>query len=162
MRIGQGYDVHRLVEERRLILGGVEIPYEKGLLGHSDADVLVHAVMDALLGAAALGDIGQHFPDTDPAYKGISSIELLKHVGALLEEKGYVVENIDWDDAATQAAYYDQARRWLRNYQSGYVSGDEDILGYYFQPVEADARAYAKEETERLQELISRNLQEDK
>ena len=79
MRIGQGYDVHRLVEERRLILGGVEIPYEKGLLGHSDADVLVHAVMDALLGAAALGDIGQHFPDTDPAYKGISSIELLKH-----------------------------------------------------------------------------------
>ena len=95
MRIGQGYDVHRLVGERRLILGGVEIPYEKGLLGHSDADVLVHAVMDALLGAAALGDIGQHFPDTDPAYKGISSIELLKHVGALLEEKGYVVENID-------------------------------------------------------------------
>lgn len=95
MRIGQGYDVHRLVEERKLILGGVEVPYEKGLLGHSDADVLVHAVMDALLGAAALGDIGQHFPDTDPAYKGISSIELLKHVGALLEEKGYVVENID-------------------------------------------------------------------
>ena len=77
-------------------------------------------------------------------------------------QQAYVVENIDWDDAATQAAYYDQARRWLRNYQSGYVSGDEDILGYYFQPVEADARAYAKEETERLQELISRNLQEDK
>lgn len=95
MRIGQGYDVHRLTEGRKLILGGVEIPYEKGLLGHSDADVLVHAVMDALLGAAALGDIGQHFPDTDPAYEGISSIELLKHVGALLEEKGYVVENID-------------------------------------------------------------------
>lgn len=95
MRIGQGYDVHRLVEGRALILGGVTIPYEKGLLGHSDADVLVHAVMDALLGAAALGDIGQHFPDTDPAYKGISSIELLKHVGALLEERGYVVENID-------------------------------------------------------------------
>lgn len=95
MRVGQGYDVHRLVEDRSLILGGVTIPYEKGLLGHSDADVLVHAVMDALLGAAALGDIGQHFPDTDPAYKGISSIELLKHVSALLEEKGYVVENID-------------------------------------------------------------------
>lgn len=95
MRIGQGYDVHRLVEGRELILGGVTVPYEKGLLGHSDADVLVHAVMDALLGAAALGDIGQHFPDTDPAYKGISSIELLKHVGKLLEEKGYVVENID-------------------------------------------------------------------
>ena len=78
MRIGQGYDVHKLAEGRRLILGGVDVPYEKGLLGHSDADVLVHAVMDALLGAAALGDIGQHFPDTDPAYKGISSIELLK------------------------------------------------------------------------------------
>ncbi len=95
MRIGQGYDVHRLVEGRDLILGGVNIPYEKGLLGHSDADVLVHAVMDALLGAAALGDIGQHFPDTDPAYKGISSIELLKLVGKLLEDEGYVIENID-------------------------------------------------------------------
>lgn len=95
MRIGQGYDVHRLTEGRKLILGGVEVPYEKGLQGHSDADVLVHAVMDALLGAAALGDIGQHFPDTDPAYEGISSIELLKHVGSLLEEKGYVIENID-------------------------------------------------------------------
>lgn len=95
MRIGQGYDVHRLTEGRELILGGVTVPYEKGLLGHSDADVLVHAVMDALLGAAALGDIGQHFPDTDPEYKGISSIELLKRVGALLEERGYVIENID-------------------------------------------------------------------
>ena len=95
MRIGQGYDVHRLVEGRDLILGGVTIPYEKGLLGHSDADVLVHAVMDALLGAAALGDIGQHFPDTDPKYRGISSIALLKAVGALLEEQGYVIENID-------------------------------------------------------------------
>lgn len=86
MRIGMGYDVHRLVEERKLILGGVEIPYEKGLLGHSDADVLLHAIMDALLGAAALGDIGKHFSDTDPAYKGISSIKLLEHVGRLLEE----------------------------------------------------------------------------
>ena len=95
MRIGQGYDVHKLVQGRDLILGGVNIPYEKGLLGHSDADVLVHAVMDALLGAAALGDIGQHFPDTDPAYKGISSIELLKKVGELLDGEGYVVENID-------------------------------------------------------------------
>ena len=95
MRIGQGYDVHRLTEGRRLILGGVEVPYEKGLLGHSDADVLVHAVMDALLGAGALGDIGQHFPDTDPAYEGVSSIALLERVGDLLEEKGYVVENID-------------------------------------------------------------------
>lgn len=95
MRIGQGYDVHKLVEGRDLILGGVTIPYEKGLLGHSDADVLTHAVIEALLGAAALGDIGQHFPDTDPAYKGVSSIELLKHVGNLLEEQGYVIENID-------------------------------------------------------------------
>ena len=95
MRIGQGYDVHRLVQDRPLILGGVEVPYEKGLLGHSDADVLIHAVMDALLGAAALGDIGQHFPDTDPAYKGISSVKLLKKVGELLDEKGFVIENID-------------------------------------------------------------------
>ena len=95
MRIGMGYDVHRLTEGRKLILGGVEIPYEKGLLGHSDADVLLHAIMDALLGAAALGDIGKHFPDTDPQYKGISSIRLLEHVGALLEEQGYLIENID-------------------------------------------------------------------
>ena len=95
MRVGMGYDVHRLVEGRDLILGGVKIPYVKGLLGHSDADVLLHAVMDALLGAAALGDIGKHFPDSDPAYKGISSMLLLKKVGALLEEKGFFVENID-------------------------------------------------------------------
>ena len=95
MRVGMGYDVHRLVEERKLILGGVEIPYEKGLLGHSDADVLLHAIMDALLGAAALGDIGKHFPDTDPAYKGISSLELLKKVGDLLEQQSFLIENID-------------------------------------------------------------------
>lgn len=95
MRIGQGYDVHKLTEGRDLILGGVKVPYEKGLLGHSDADVLVHAVMDALLGAAALGDIGEHFPDTDPKYKGASSMELLKQVGKLLEEKCYFIENID-------------------------------------------------------------------
>ena len=95
MRVGMGYDVHKLVEGRDLILGGVKVPHTLGLLGHSDADVLVHAVMDALLGAAALGDIGQHFPDTDPAYKGISSIELLRRVGELLDEKGYVIENID-------------------------------------------------------------------
>lgn len=95
MRIGMGYDVHKLVENRDLILGGVKIPYEKGLLGHSDADVLLHAIMDALLGAAALGDIGKHFPDTDPAYKGASSIELLKHVGELLEKELYVIGNID-------------------------------------------------------------------
>ena len=95
MRIGQGYDVHKLTEGRDLILGGVKIPWEKGLLGHSDADVLIHAVMDALLGAAALGDIGKHFPDTDERYKGISSIKLLEHVGKLLDEHLYLVENID-------------------------------------------------------------------
>jgi 2-C-methyl-D-erythritol 2,4-cyclodiphosphate synthase len=95
MRVGMGYDVHKLVEGRPFILGGVEIPFEKGLLGHSDADVVVHAVMDALLGAAALGDIGKHFPDTDNEYKGISSICLLERVRDLIEEKNYLIENID-------------------------------------------------------------------
>ena len=95
MRVGIGYDVHKLTEGRDLILGGVRIPYEKGLLGHSDADVLIHAIMDALVGAAALGDIGLHFPDTDPKYKGISSVRLLEHVSQLLEDNGFVVENVD-------------------------------------------------------------------
>lgn len=95
MRIGHGYDVHRLVEGRRLILGGVEIPWEKGLLGHSDADVLTHALMDALLGAAALGDIGKLFPDKDPAYEGADSVELLRKVAALLREQGYRIANVD-------------------------------------------------------------------
>ncbi len=95
LRIGHGYDVHRLVPDRKLILGGVEIPWEKGLLGHSDADVLLHAIMDALAGAARLGDIGKLFPDTDPAYKGISSLKLLKEVGRLLGEKSFAVVNID-------------------------------------------------------------------
>ena len=95
LRIGHGYDVHRLTEGRKLILGGVDIPYEKGLLGHSDADVLVHAVMDALTGAARLGDIGKLFPDTDPRYAGISSLKLLAEVGRLLGEKGFAVVNID-------------------------------------------------------------------
>ena len=95
LRIGHGYDVHRLVPDRRLILGGLEIPWEKGLLGHSDADVLVHAVMDALAGAARLGDIGKLFPDTDPAYAGISSLKLLAEVGRLLAEQGFAVVNID-------------------------------------------------------------------
>ena len=95
MRIGQGYDVHRLVAERPLILGGIEIPYEKGLLGHSDADVLLHAISDALLGAAALGDIGAHFPDSDPAYRGADSAELLRAVGALIQAAGYEIGNID-------------------------------------------------------------------
>ncbi len=95
MRIGEGYDVHKLTEGRALIIGGVDIPYEKGLMGHSDADVLVHAIMDALLGAAALGDIGMHFPDTDERYKGISSITLLEKVKQLLEDELYIIENID-------------------------------------------------------------------
>ena len=95
MRVGMGYDVHRLVPDRDLIIGGVKIPYEKGLLGHSDADVLLHAIMDALLGAAALGDIGKHFPDNDPEYEGADSLALLKRVGELLSEEGYVIENID-------------------------------------------------------------------
>ncbi len=95
MRIGMGYDVHRLVQGRDLIIGGVKIPFEKGLLGHSDADVLLHAIMDALLGAASLGDIGKHFPDTDEAYRGISSLKLLERVGGLLEEGCFFIENID-------------------------------------------------------------------
>ena len=95
MRIGHGYDVHRLVEDRKLILGGVEIPYEKGLLGHSDADVLLHAVMDAILGALALGDIGKLFPDTDPAYKGADSLALTRHVAARMREAGYEIGNVD-------------------------------------------------------------------
>ena len=95
MRIGMGYDVHKLVSDRKLIIGGVNIPYELGLLGHSDADVLLHAIMDSLLGAAALGDIGKHFPDTDDRFKGISSILLLENVGNLLRENGYKIVNID-------------------------------------------------------------------
>ena len=94
-RFGMGYDVHQLVENRKLMIGGVDIPYEKGLLGHSDADVLLHAISDALLGAAALGDIGKHFPDTDPRYKGADSLKLLEEVGNLLAAKGYVVGNVD-------------------------------------------------------------------
>lgn len=114
MRIGMGYDVHRLVEGRDLIMGGVKIPYEKGLLGHSDADVLLHAIMDALLGAAALGDIGKHFPDSDPAYKGISSIKLLEKVGELLEQECFYIENIDATIIAQQPKmrpYIDQMRQ---------------------------------------------------
>jgi len=95
MRVGLGYDVHRLVENRKLILGGVEIPYDKGLLGHSDADVLLHAIMDSLLGACALGDIGKHFPDTDNAFKGISSVALLEETGTLVFKAGYTINNID-------------------------------------------------------------------
>ena len=121
MRIGMGYDVHRLVEGRKLILGGVVIPYEKGLLGHSDADVLLHAIMDALLGAAALGDIGKHFPDTDPAYEGISSLELLKKVGELLKEHTYFIGNIDATVIAQRpklAPYREQMRENIATFSS--------------------------------------------
>lgn len=114
MRIGHGYDVHRLTENRKLILGGVEIPYEKGLLGHSDADVLVHAVMDSLLGALALGDIGKHFPDTDPKYKGADSIELLRHVTGLINGQGYTLGNLDATviaQAPKLAPYIEQMRK---------------------------------------------------
>lgn len=95
IRVGHGYDVHKLVENRKLIMGGVDIPHDKGLLGHSDADVLLHAISDALLGAAALGDIGKHFPDTDPKYKGADSLKLLEHVVGILNQKGYKISNID-------------------------------------------------------------------
>ena len=114
MRVGMGYDVHKLVEDRKLILGGVEIPYEKGLLGHSDADVLLHAIMDALLGAAALGDIGRHFPDTDDRYKGADSMVLLKEVKKLLDENFFFIENIDATVIAQQpklAPYIEDMRK---------------------------------------------------
>ena len=129
MRIGMGYDVHKLVANRDLILGGVKIPYEKGLLGHSDADVLLHAIMDALLGAAALGDIGKHFPDTDDRYKGISSIKLLNEVGKLLDEKCYIIENID----ATVIAQ----RPKLRNYIDAMRKNIAQTLGIDIEQVKA-------------------------
>lgn len=113
-----GYDVHRLVENRELILGGVNVPYEKGLLGHSDADVLLHAIMDSLLGAAALGDIGKHFPDSDPSYKGISSLQLLQHVNTLLKNQNYKVNNIDATIVAQQpkmAPYIEKMRENIAN-----------------------------------------------
>lgn len=115
IRAGHGYDVHKLVEGRKLILGGVEIAWEKGLLGHSDADVLVHAVMDSLLGAAALGDIGKHFPDTDPQYKGADSIELLKHVSALLHQQGYTISNIDATVIAQKPKLKDHIPQMCKN-----------------------------------------------
>ena len=139
MRIGMGYDVHRLVEGRDLIIGGVKIPYEKGLLGHSDADVLLHAIMDALLGAATLGDIGKHFPDTDPTYKGISSIKLLEKVGELLEENHVFIENIDATiiaQAPKIAPYRAQMRRNIARAlgidpeQVGVKATTEEHLGF--------------------------------
>ena len=115
MRIGHGYDVHRLVEDRDLILGGVKIPYEKGLLGHSDADVLLHAVSDALLGAAGLGDIGRHFPDTDPAYKGADSLKLLGCVAEKIHAAGYEVENVDVTMIAQKPKLKDYIPQMQRN-----------------------------------------------
>ena len=137
MRIGMGYDVHRLTEGRKLILGGVEISYEKGLLGHSDADVLLHAVMDALLGAAALGDIGKHFPDTDPRYAGISSLLLLKHVGELLEENGFVSESKKETVANRMRVYYritDSGRAYLNLLKDLY----KDLTGVVWDIVYAE------------------------
>ena len=127
MRIGTGYDVHKLVPDRRLILGGVEIPYEKGLLGHSDADVLLHAVMDALLGAAAMGDIGKHFPDSEAEYEGISSMKLLAEVRNMLEQKLYIIENID----ATVIAQAPKLRPYIDEMRSNIASVleiDEDQI----------------------------------
>lgn len=118
MRIGIGYDVHKLVEGRKLIIGGVEIPHEKGLLGHSDADVLLHTISDAILGALALGDIGKFFPDTDDKYKGADSLELLKEVGCMISKKGYIVGNIDsiiMAQAPKMAPHIDQMRKNIAN-----------------------------------------------
>lgn len=127
LRIGHGYDVHRLVEGRRLILGGVEIPYERGLLGHSDADVLTHAVMDAFTGAARLGDIGKLFPDTDPAYAGISSLLLLREVGRLLREKGFAVVNIDATLLAQAPKVGPYRREMERNLAAALGVTDEQV-----------------------------------
>lgn len=135
MRIGTGYDVHRLTPGRKLILCGVEVPYEKGLLGHSDADVALHAIMDALLGAAALRDIGYHFPDTDPAYEGASSIDLLKKVGAMLEEKLYVISNIDCTIVAQ--------RPKLRPYLDQMKQNVADALGLF--PDQVNIKATTEE-----------------
>ena len=129
MRIGNGYDVHRFAEGRKLILGGVDVPHEKGLDGHSDADVLLPAIMDAMLGAAALGDIGQHFPDTDEAYKGISSVKLLQHTAALLDKEGYAVVNIDSIIAAQRPklmSYLPQMRENIAN-AAGMDPGDVSV-----------------------------------
>ena len=131
MHIGMGYDVHRLVSDRKLILGGVEIPYEKGLLGHSDADVLVHAIMDSLLGAAGLGDIGLYFPDTDPQYKGVSSMLLLKKVNELIEENGFFLENID----ATIIAQMPKMRPYIDTMRSNIA----ECLGVDFKQVNIKA-----------------------
>ena len=127
MRIGNGYDVHKLVCGRKLILGGVDIPYEKGLLGHSDADVLLHAIMDALLGAAALRDIGYHFPDNDPEYKDISSIELLKRTAEIIKEKGYRVINIDATIIAQRPRLRDHIDEMIENIAGALSVRKDDV-----------------------------------
>ncbi len=127
MRVGIGYDVHRLVEGRKLILGGVEIPWDKGLLGHSDADVLLHAVMDALLGAAALGDIGRHFPDTDPDYEGADSRALLRKVGAMLRERMFVINNIDATVIAQKPKLLPHIDRMVRNVAEDLGLGENQV-----------------------------------
>ena len=125
MRVGLGYDVHKLVEDRKLIIGGVEIPYEKGLIRHSDADVLLHAIMDALLGAAALGDIGKHFPDTDDAYKGISSIKLLEEVGVLLDKNNYFIIS------STKHNYLGESTINPKRMVCPYINEDEKQWDFY-------------------------------
>ena len=149
MRVGMGYDVHKLVKDRKLIMGGVEIPYELGLLGHSDADVLLHAIMDALLGAAALGDIGKHFPDTDDRYKGISSIKLLEEVGKKIDEANYIIENID----ATIIAQKPKMRPYIDDMRKNIA----DALKIDVDRVKEDVEEYKADYKEliiRLQELI--------
>jgi 2-C-methyl-D-erythritol 2,4-cyclodiphosphate synthase len=134
-RFGMGYDVHRLVEGRKLIVGGVDIKHTAGLLGHSDADVLLHAIADALLGAAALGDIGHHFPDTDPAYEGISSLMLLEHVGKLIAEKGYCIGNIDATIVAQKPKFAPYIQKMVENIAS--------VL--YLQPEQVNVKATTEE-----------------
>ncbi len=127
MRVGHGYDVHRLVEGRKCIIGGVDIPYEKGLLGHSDADVLVHAVMDAVLGALALGDIGKHFPDNDPQYAGVDSLLLCRHVASVMKDKGYKIGNVDATVVAQAPKMADHIEKMRENIASALSTDLENI-----------------------------------
>lgn len=127
MRIGQGFDIHRLVENRDLILGGVKIPYEKGLLGHSDADVLIHAIIDSIFGAMNIGDIGEHFPDTDPRYKNISSLELLKLTGELSDKKGYKIINIDSTVICEEPKLLNYKKEMKKNISNALKINEDDI-----------------------------------
>ncbi len=127
MRIGQGFDIHRLVENRDLILGGVKIPYKKGLLGHSDADVLIHAIIDSIFGAMNIGDIGEHFPDTDPRYKNISSLELLKLTGELSDKKGYKIINIDSTVICEEPKLLNYKKEMKKNISNALKISEDDI-----------------------------------